>query len=148
MNWNKFTLNFPIPSPENTRFMKKIFLIVSLLLAFAGFSFAQAPPAAPAKTKTATTATPAKATTATTPAKTTTATTPAKTASTTAGPLKKDGTPDMRYKANKDAGKPAGPLKKDGTPDMRYKANKDAAKTTATATTPKTKTPATPKKTN
>ena len=67
-----------------------------------------------------------------------------------AGPLKKDGTPDMRYKVNKDAadgggssGKarqasgayagsqyyavsanPTGPLKKDGTPDMRYKANR------------------------
>jgi hypothetical protein len=35
----------------------------------------------------------------------------------TAGPLKKDGTPDKRYKANK------APLKKDGTPDMRYKVN-------------------------
>ena len=49
-----------------------------------------------------------------------------------AGPTKKDGTPDMRYKANKDAkaaeAKPAGPTKKDGTPDMRYKENKDAAK--------------------
>ena len=42
--------------------------------------------------------------------------------------MKKDGTPDMRYKENKDAAKPAGPLKKDGTPDKRYKANKDAAK--------------------
>jgi hypothetical protein len=40
---------------------------------------------------------------------------------------KKDGTPDMRYKANKDA-KPAAAanvkLKKDGTPDKRFKANK------------------------
>ncbi|MDE3234899.1 MAG: hypothetical protein KGO81_03015 [Bacteroidota bacterium] len=45
-----------------------------------------------------------------------------------AGPMKKDGTPDMRYKANKEAAKPAGPIKKDGTPDMRYKANKEAAK--------------------
>jgi len=44
------------------------------------------------------------------------------------GPKKKNGTPDMRYKANKTAAKPAGPLKKDGTPDMRYKANKTAAK--------------------
>jgi len=35
--------------------------------------------------------------------------------------LKKDGTPDKRYKQNKTA---AGPLKKDGTPDKRYKANK------------------------
>jgi hypothetical protein len=37
--------------------------------------------------------------------------------------LKKDGTPDKRFKENK---KPAGPVKKDGTPDMRYKANKKA----------------------
>lgn len=36
--------------------------------------------------------------------------------------LKKDGTPDKRYKTN--SGNGAGPLKKDGTPDMRYKANK------------------------
>ena len=40
------------------------------------------------------------------------------------GPLKKDGTPDMRYKQNKEAAKTVGPLKKDGTPDLRYKANK------------------------
>jgi hypothetical protein len=34
----------------------------------------------------------------------------------------------MRYKANKEAPKPAaGPSKKDGTPDMRYKDNKEAA---------------------
>lgn len=32
-------------------------------------------------------------------------------------PLKKDGTPDKRYKENKK-------LKKDGTPDKRYKENK------------------------
>lgn len=42
--------------------------------------------------------------------------------------MKKDGTPDKRYKANQMA-KPvkAGPMKKDGTPDKRYKANKKAA---------------------
>lgn len=40
-----------------------------------------------------------------------------------AAPLKKDGTPDKRYKANQ-ASAAAGPVKKDGTPDMRYKANK------------------------
>lgn len=39
--------------------------------------------------------------------------------------LKKDGTPDKRFK-NSDA--KAGPLKKDGTPDLRYKANKEKAK--------------------
>ena len=36
-------------------------------------------------------------------------------------PLKKDGTPDKRFKENKKA---KGPLKKDGTPDKRYKENK------------------------
>jgi len=41
--------------------------------------------------------------------------------------LKKDGTPDMRYKANKEAAKKKGPLKKDGTPDMRYKKNKQGS---------------------
>ena len=35
---------------------------------------------------------------------------------------KKDGTKDMRYKANKQV------KKKDGTPDMRYKANKKSIK--------------------
>ncbi|MBS1606656.1 MAG: hypothetical protein JST42_28630 [Bacteroidetes bacterium] len=85
--------------------MKKLFLIASLVLASAGIGFAQTTPAAPAKTKTEKTAKPA------------------------AGPTKKDGTPDMRYKANKDAAKtPAQHTKKDGTPDMRYKENKDKAK--------------------
>ena len=87
--------------------MKRIFLIVNLLLACAGLTFAQAPKKDTTKTKTKTTAT-------------------ATTAKPAAGPLKKDGTADMRYKSNKDAAKakPAGPLKKDGTADMRYKANK------------------------
>ncbi|XP_013420769.1 uncharacterized protein LOC106181058 isoform X1 [Lingula anatina] len=40
-----------------------------------------------------------------------------------AGPLKSDGTPDMRYAVNKTSSS-CGPLKKDGTPDMRYAANK------------------------
>jgi hypothetical protein len=85
--------------------MKKLFMIASLVLASVGIGFAQTTPAAPAKAKTEKTAKPA------------------------AGPTKKDGTPDMRYKANKDGGAkaaPAGPMKKDGTPDMRYKANKDS----------------------
>jgi hypothetical protein len=43
--------------------------------------------------------------------------------------MKKNGTPDMRYKANKGLKTTsAGPLKKDSTPDMRYKANKAKAK--------------------
>jgi hypothetical protein len=51
---------------------------------------------------------------------------PAKAAK-SAGPTKSDGTPDMRYKANKETAKPAGPTKKDGTLDMRYKENKATA---------------------
>ena len=55
-----------------------------------------------------------------------------------AGPVKKDGTPDMRYNVNKQLysacsasrsiqkSSPRGPLKKNGTPDMRYAANKQA----------------------
>ncbi|HXO75219.1 MAG TPA: hypothetical protein VN824_08300 [Puia sp.] len=94
--------------------MKRIVLIVNLLLAFAGFSFAQAPAATTAKKPKAT--------------KTATAT-PAASATPAAGPKKADGTPDMRYKANKDAAKtPPQHLKKDGTPDKRYKENKPAAK--------------------
>ena len=51
----------------------------------------------------------------------------AKPATTSAGPTKKDGSADMRYKSNKEAAK-ATPVtthtKKDGTPDQRYKENK------------------------
>ena len=94
--------------------MKRIVLIVNLLLAFAGFTFAQTPAATTAKKP--------KATKAAT-------TTPAAAATPAAGPKKADGTPDMRYKANKDAAKtPPQHLKKDGTPDKRYKENKPAAK--------------------
>lgn len=48
-------------------------------------------------------------------------------------PSKSDGTPDMRYKANKEKFKAEapGPRKADGTPDMRYKENKAARKTPA-----------------
>lgn len=45
----------------------------------------------------------------------------AKPATETKAPLKKDGTPDKRFKENKKA---KGPLKKDGTPDKRFKENK------------------------
>ncbi len=52
-----------------------------------------------------------------------------KKAAATGAKLKADGTPDMRYNANKAIkANPAGPKKKDGTADMRYKANKVAAK--------------------
>ena len=42
--------------------------------------------------------------------------------------LKKDGTPDMRYKENQEAAKAQPPLKKDGTPDKRFQQNKEAKK--------------------
>lgn len=93
--------------------MKKLLTVVAAVFCLATVSFAQAKPASE-KAK--------AATSKTTPADT-------KKAS-TAAPAKKDGTPDMRFKANKEAAKaaaPAGPLKKDGTPDMRHKANKEAA---------------------
>lgn len=42
-----------------------------------------------------------------------------------ARPVKKDGTPDRRFKSNKvKTDIAAGPTKKDGTPDMRYAKNK------------------------
>ncbi|KAJ7391384.1 hypothetical protein OS493_018427 [Desmophyllum pertusum] len=45
----------------------------------------------------------------------------------TTGPVKKYGTPDMRYAANRSSyGSPSGPLKSDGTPDMRYVANRSS----------------------
>ncbi len=96
--------------------MKKIILIASLLLSFAGFSIAQSTKPADKTKKDATTAAKPAATSAAKPAA-------------TAGPTKKDGTADMRYKANKDAAKaqPATThVKKDGTPDKRYKENKPA----------------------
>ncbi|MGI4021553.1 MAG: hypothetical protein ACRYFA_08615 [Janthinobacterium lividum] len=63
------------------------------------------------------------------PAKRTTSTAPASMMQNSKGVIiKKDGTPDKRFKANQ-AAKPttAGPMKKDGTPDQRYKANKSVA---------------------
>jgi hypothetical protein len=97
--------------------MKKMVLTFVLMIGAGICSYAQSTPAKTTKT-TASTATASKpaATTATT-----------KTA-TAAGPTKKDGTADMRYKTNKDAAK-AAPVttthtKKDGTPDKRYKENK------------------------
>jgi len=83
-------------------------LLATLLLTFGlGAASAQTTPAAKAtktevKAKTSKTSVEAKA---------------AKVANTPDVKLKKDGTPDKRYKAAKT-------LKKDGTPDKRYKANK------------------------
>jgi hypothetical protein len=96
--------------------MKKLFLIASLLMTFTGMTFAQTAPKKPTKSTKATTVA------------TTTPAAGAKPATAAAGPTKKDGTPDMRYKANKDAAKtPPAHLKKDGTPDKRFKENKTPA---------------------
>jgi len=83
--------------------MKKIILIASLMLAFTGLSFSQTAPKKKEAEK--------KEVAAKKPA---------------AGPTKKDGTADMRFKANKEAAK-AKPVhvKKDGTADKRFKENKD-----------------------
>ena len=74
--------------------MKRIFVILTLLIGFA-FNNVNAQDAKSKSTKTEQKSTDKK--------------------------LKKDGTPDKRFKENKEA---KGPLKKDGTPDKRFKANK------------------------
>jgi len=83
--------------------MKKVVFVVCLLLACVGMNFAQTAPAKKAVAKKETQAAPAKKAVA---------------------PAKKDGSPDMRYKANKAAADTTKHMKKDGTPDKRYKANK------------------------
>lgn len=78
--------------------MKKALLVVCFLLACVGINFAQTAPAKKEAPKTS--------------------------AVKPAAPAKKDGTPDMRYKANKAAADTTRHMKKDGTPDKRYKENK------------------------
>ncbi len=71
-------------------------------------------------------------------------TTPATTTPATTTHLKKDGTPDKRFKENKTP--PPQHLKKDGTPDKRFKENKTTTSKTSTPAT--TTTPATTPKKN
>ncbi len=92
--------------------MKKIIFILLSLLIMGATSFAQDPPA---QKKRGAQQAPQQAA-------------PAQKKADGTAKVKKDGTPDMRYKENKQAAKPAQKLKKDGTPDMRHKANKEAAK--------------------
>lgn len=94
-----------------TPIMKRLILAIAVIIWSAGASFAQTTPAKPAQEKTKT----AKKATKETQAATATA--PATTAAASAKPLKKDGTPDKRYKENKH-------VKKDGTADKRFKENK------------------------
>jgi hypothetical protein len=100
--------------------MKKLMFAAALMLAGTGL-FAQAQP----KPKEKANLTTVKKESPAAPAKVVPISQPA-----TGTPTKKDGTADMRYKANKQAAKPApvGPVKKDGSADMRYKANKEAKK--------------------
>ncbi|WP_029297995.1 hypothetical protein [Chryseobacterium hispalense] len=93
--------------------MKKLLSAMSIVLGL-GLATAQktAPAATSAHHQTAKMAQVSK------PAKTAATATPAKAeAAPAAAKMKKDGTPDKRYKENKK-------LKKDGTPDKRYKENK------------------------
>ncbi|RYE33177.1 MAG: hypothetical protein EOP42_08585 [Sphingobacteriaceae bacterium] len=84
--------------------MKKLFSLLMLVAFFSTATFAQ------------------------TPAQRTTTTTSAQTSKSSVG-VKKDGTPDKRYKMNKaEKTTTTAPMKKDGTPDKRYKANKTAPK--------------------
>ncbi len=87
--------------------MKRILTLIVALLFMGSLSFAQhARPAAPKSNKIEKKAAPAKGD------------------KKTGTHVKNDGTPDMRYKENKEMKKDAKPMKKDGTPDMRHKANK------------------------
>ena len=104
--------------------MKKLILASAMMLGFISFSFAQAPAAKdakPAKEKKE-----AKKPAAKSDAKTVAPATQAKPVAKAPAAtdkngtvLKKDGTPDKRYKENKTTH-----VKKDGTPDKRFKENK------------------------
>ena len=90
--------------------MKK--LIIAVLLVAGSFGYANA------QTKQKTT--PKKpASTAIVASKTVTTTPVVKAKTTSAVHVKADGTADKRFKENKTTAKTAGPLKKDGTPDKR-----------------------------
>jgi hypothetical protein len=94
-----------------TPIMKRLILAIAVVICSIGASYAQTTAAKPAQQKTKV----AKKTADKTVKDTKTATTAAPAAS--AQPLKKDGTPDKRYKENKH-------VKKDGTADKRFKENK------------------------
>ncbi len=113
--------------------MKKLILGAAMLIGFSHFSNAQqavpAKPVVKAKLVKEVAATPQQkkpatsAVVATAPVKAKEAVT-VKTTNTQVVVLKKDGTPDNRYKNAASTEK--GPLKKDGTADLRFKANKKA----------------------
>ncbi len=104
--------------------MKKLLIATCMMLGFAAVASAQEKAKTPV-TKPTTKMTAVKPATTTPPAKVVKMEKPA-TATTAKSPTKADGTPDMRFKANKNA-PVKGPTKADGTPDMRYKANNPEA---------------------
>lgn len=100
--------------------MKKFLISAMFILCGFGLVNAQTAPAVKATSKTKVTNSkmaPVSSTKATVKTSTT-----KETVKTTAPMMKKDGTPDKRFKENKEAKE--GPKKKDGTADMRFKANK------------------------
>lgn len=105
------------------RAMKKIMMALALLFSLSAVSFAQTKPE---KKKAEKQATARKSAPTASKAESTAPVAPEATAATSkkaAGPMKKDGTPDKRFKANKDSSTVVH-RKKDGTPDKRYKENK------------------------
>jgi hypothetical protein len=113
--------------------MKRLLMALVAIIGLSVCGFAQTAAPAKEKPKVAVTAkhTQKKSTKAETQqSPVTTSTTPTTTTTpvTTKGMVKKNGTPDMRYKANKAAAKTQTTttthLKKNGTPDKRYKENK------------------------
>lgn len=103
--------------------MKKF--IIATFLIIGGFGIANAQTKEKTKVTKTTPAVQASAAKVTTTTAATSSNTAAIQKTTTKTALKKDGTPDKRYKEYKLVAKTTtGPAKKDGTPDMRYKKNK------------------------
>lgn len=105
--------------------MKKLMLAFAMLLTMSTVSFAQTRQSGKKKDNTAAAPVAKSSRQAKQESTGTTAPEVAKPApSQKAGPAKKDGTPDKRYKANKVAADTTVHKKKDGTPDKRFKENK------------------------
>lgn len=109
--------------------LKNLIIAASMLLGFTGLASAQT---APAKATNPSQKMEAKKggkmeakTSSSTTSGSQTTTTSSKQTATTGTPVKKDGTPDKRFKANQTTTTTATThVKKDGTPDKRYKENK------------------------
>lgn len=113
-----------VAAPGSGIFSPTYFLFMKSFLGFLLALLVTGSLAAPAQTAPATTM---SSSSSSTKMSTTKTTTPSSTTTTTK--MKADGTPDMRYKANKTTKMATGPTKADGTPDMRYKTNKTTTKT-------------------